>query len=419
MMQTKSMADRALFFAVLIFIIVTGLLMSKNLSSLAIVFKIIQLISAAAIIGGVADWYGVVSIYGKPLGINWKTEIVISKKKELVTGISDFICDDILSKSNIVSKFENMNFANRIANIFSIRDVNNEDIFNYFSDFIVEVLWVSSDKIDRSEFLKNIDALLSILTKSTSPTLETTKFVKFLIDDDHHIELIDAMIPEIRKMIQRDNFKGFINSIVSNAADAYCEDNSLRTTFSSRIEESFNFEVMKIISKTLDDIENNDEHVVKVESKRIINNYIEQLENETNSKKYDDKIYNSIKEMNLSEHIYNEVNKIKYSFGKEKFKKSVSEIIEKLVSASTENPENQDKINNYIIEIVSKLLEKHHQQLKNTIENNLFSMKDEELVMFLRESTENELQNIRLNGMLFGVLFGIIIVGVRLALNLM
>ena len=418
-MQTKSMADRALFFAVLIFIIVTGLLMSKNLSSLAIVFKIIQLISAAAIIGGVADWYGVVSIYGKPLGINWKTEIVISKKKELVTGISDFICDDILSKSNIVSKFENMNFANRIANIFSIRDVNNEDIFNYFSDFIVEVLWVSSDKIDRSEFLKNIDALLSILTKSTSPTLEITKFVKSLIDDDHHIELIDAMIPEIRKMIQRDNFKGFINSIVSNAADAYCEDNSLRTTFSSRIEESFNFEVMKIISKTLDDIENNDEHVVKVESKRIINNYIEQLENETNSKKYDDKIYNSIKEMNLSEHIYNEVNKIKYSFGKEKFKKSVSEIIEKLVSASTENPENQDKINNYIIEIVSKLLEKHHQQLKNTIENNLFSMKDEELVMFLRESTENELQNIRLNGMLFGVLFGIIIVGVRLALNLM
>ena len=418
-MQTKSMADRALFFAVLIFIIVTGLLMSKNLSSLAIVFKIIQLISAAAIIGGVADWYGVVSIYGKPLGINWKTEIVISKKKELVTGISDFICDDILSKSNIVSKFENMNFANRIANIFSNRDVNNEDIFNYFSDFIVEVLWVSSDKIDRSEFLKNIDALLSILTKSTSPTLETTKFVKFLIDDDHHIELIDAMIPEIRKMIQRDNFKGFINSIVSNAADAYCEDNSLRTTFSSRIEESFNFEVMKIISKTLDDIENNDEHVVKVESKRIINNYIEQLENETNSKKYDDKIYNSIKEMNLSEHIYNEVNKIKYSFGKEKFKKSVSEIIEKLVSASTENPENQDKINNYIIEIVSKLLEKHHQQLKNTIENNLFSMKDQELVMFLRESTENELQNIRLNGMLFGVLFGIIIVGVRLALNLM
>lgn len=418
-MQTKSMADRALFFAVLIFIIVTGLFMSKNLSSLAIVFKIIQLISAAAIIGGVADWYGVVSIYGKPLGINWKTEIVISKKKELVTGISDFICDDILSKSNIVSKFENMNFANRIANIFSIRDVNNEDIFNYFSDFIVEVLWVSSDKIDRSEFLKNIDALLSILTKSTSPTLETTKFVKFLIDDDHHIELIDAMIPEIRKMIQRDNFKGFINSIVSNAADAYCEDNSLRTTFSSRIEESFNFEVMKIISKTLDDIENNDEHVVKVESKRIINNYIEQLENETNSKKYDDKIYNSIKEMNLSEHIYNEVNKIKYSFGKEKFKKSVSEIIEKLVSASTENPENQDKINNYIIEIVSKLLEKHHQQLKNTIENNLFSMKDEELVMFLRESTENELQNIRLNGMLFGILFGIVIVGVRLALNLM
>ena len=418
-MQTKSMADRALFFAVLIFIIVTGLLMSKNLSSLAIVLKIIQLISAAAIIGGVADWYGVVSIYGKPLGINWKTEIVISKKKELVTGISDFICDDVLSKNNIVSKFENMNFANRIANIFSIRDANNEDVFNYFSDFIVEVLWVSSDKIDRSEFLKNIDALLSILTKSTSPTLETTKFVKFLIDDDHHIELIDAMIPEIRKMIQRDNFKGFINSIVSDAADAYCEDNSLRTTFSSRIEESFNFEVMKIISKTLDDIENNDEHVVKVESKRIINNYIEQLENETNSKKYDDKIYNSIKEMNLSEHIYNEVNKIKYSFGKEKFKKSVSEIIEKLVSASTESPENQDKINNYIIEIVSKLLEKHHQQLKNTIENNLFSMRDEELVIFLRESTENELQNIRLNGMLFGILFGVVIVGVRLALNLM
>ena len=46
-------------------------------------------------------------------------------------------------------------------------------------------------------------------------------------------------------------------------------------------------------------------------------------------------------------------------------------------------------------------------------------MRDEELVIFLRESTENELQNIRLNGMLFGILFGVVIVGVRLALNLM
>jgi uncharacterized membrane-anchored protein YjiN (DUF445 family) len=45
-------------------------------------------------------------------------------------------------------------------------------------------------------------------------------------------------------------------------------------------------------------------------------------------------------------------------------------------------------------------------------------MNNKELISFIRESTEKELQMIRLNGMLFGILCGIVIVSIRVILNI-
>lgn len=414
-MKTKSLADKALFLAVSIFIIATVLLLYFKNGQITILFKIIQLISATAIIGGVADWYGVVSIYGKPLGIKWKTEIVISKKKELITGISDFICDDVLSKNNIISKIDKMNIIDRIINK---NDKNNGNLAVYFADFIVEVLWASTNSIEKNDILTYIDNILLLVIKKVSITTEIKKLINYIIENNYYVEFVDESVPEIRKIMEKDSFKIFIDDFVSEIISNYSHGHPLRSAFSSKLEKSFTSEIEKYISKILNEIESDENHILKEEIKKRLNDYIIKLDEIKTENEYDDILLDLVNNLKISESVYDELNKLKYSFGKDKFKQIISKLIENVINNSIGNQELKNKYNQYIINLIVNLVYKYHDQLKNIIESNLFAMNNEELVMFLRESTENELQSIRLNGMFFGTLFGIVIICIRLMLNI-
>jgi len=56
--------------------------------------------SEAAIVGGLADWFAVVALFRKPMGLPIPhTAILPSKKKELAQGIARFVHDKLLNRS--------------------------------------------------------------------------------------------------------------------------------------------------------------------------------------------------------------------------------------------------------------------------------------------------------------------------------
>ena len=124
-----------------------------------------------------------------------------------------------------------------------------------------------------------------------------------------------------------------------------------------------------------------------------------------------------IKNENTVENIYRKINKIKESRTKEELKNYVADIMESVIN-EVDNRRVGNIINKVVVEYVVKLVEEYHEQLGDMIENNLLAMNNRELVEFIREGTERELQMIRLNGMLFGILFGIDIIGVKLFFNI-
>ena len=61
----------------------------------------------AASIGGLADWFAITALFKKPLGISYRTDIIIRNRQRIMDAITDLISHDLLSSDNV------MQFVNR------------------------------------------------------------------------------------------------------------------------------------------------------------------------------------------------------------------------------------------------------------------------------------------------------------------
>ena len=56
----------------------------------------------AAMIGGLADWFAVTALFHKPLGISYRTEILVRNRERLMQALVEFAGSDLLSVANIM-----------------------------------------------------------------------------------------------------------------------------------------------------------------------------------------------------------------------------------------------------------------------------------------------------------------------------
>lgn len=61
----------------------------------------------AATIGGMADWFAVTALFHKPLGISYRTEIIVRNRERIMQAVVDFAGNDLLGTENV------MQFVNR------------------------------------------------------------------------------------------------------------------------------------------------------------------------------------------------------------------------------------------------------------------------------------------------------------------
>lgn len=51
----------------------------------------------AAAIGGLADWYAVTALFRRPLGISWRTELIVRNRERIFDAIHAYVCYDLLN----------------------------------------------------------------------------------------------------------------------------------------------------------------------------------------------------------------------------------------------------------------------------------------------------------------------------------
>lgn len=56
----------------------------------------------ASTIGGLADWFAVTALFRKPLGISYRTEIIVRNRQRIMQAVVDFAANDLLASANIM-----------------------------------------------------------------------------------------------------------------------------------------------------------------------------------------------------------------------------------------------------------------------------------------------------------------------------
>lgn len=80
-------------------------------------FDLMVAMAEAAMVGGLADWFAVVALFGHPLGQRWipHTAIIPNKKDALGRALANFICDHFLDSGEVLRRLEQFNPGARLA----------------------------------------------------------------------------------------------------------------------------------------------------------------------------------------------------------------------------------------------------------------------------------------------------------------
>ncbi len=417
-MKSKSMADAAIVFCCGGFVLSSmgSIWLPDNLMG-----KCLQLIFAAALIGGVADWYGVTSIFGKPLHSNLQTEIVIREKKALIDGIEKFVCNEVLSKDNIITSLQSFDLIGCILGMLKNKSPNGEMPLTWVVDFVSTIAWRVLDSLDHTEAGAYGANLLKGIMNDNRPSKELLRIMKLTLSDQVILGFINAAAPELKRLSSNVQLDEMVRESVKETVRIYSESGKSRGKFAKTMDfEALLYDAAKKkLSMLLDEVAGQPDHEWKLAVRDRVLEFISAFEaSSEQQQKVDDEIFRWLNHGAAAKMITSELERLKtIGFIEEAgVKRITASAVEHLFIPYLEN---NPGIQSWCIIWLSNLIEKHHPSIGSFLNSNLNNMSNEELIAFIKDSTENDLQKIRLNGMAWGVVVCFVLLFVRIRLGIL
>lgn len=107
-MSFKKIANQMLTTVFLLFLL-AAVLKHYYPGSTAVVLAYVCL--EAALIGGIADWFAVTALFGRPLGVAWHTELIPRNRERIAHSLTEAVEKDLLSVTAIRKRLSGINFV--------------------------------------------------------------------------------------------------------------------------------------------------------------------------------------------------------------------------------------------------------------------------------------------------------------------
>jgi uncharacterized membrane-anchored protein YjiN (DUF445 family) len=151
----------------------------------------LQAFAEASAIGAIADWYAVVALFRRPLGLPIRhTAIIPSNKDAIGEGLGEFVAQYLLTPETIGNRLERYDMARQLA-AWLATPANAEAVAKSFTSFVPGLLRAPDDTDIRRFFQNNVVPTLLELDAAGI----AGKVVKVLVDAGlHRVALDRAMV---------------------------------------------------------------------------------------------------------------------------------------------------------------------------------------------------------------------------------
>lgn len=358
---------------------------------------IISSMCSAALIGGLADWFGVTAIFKKPLNLNWpkkifRTDILRNSKEKFVFTIRDMVVNDLLNKDKINEKIEKYDFYDEVWKIPVLQD----------KDKLYHVVDEVKEKIDVNK----------ITGEAVKNYIDDDKFVNYtyailkqVIKSSYYNKSINYVSDEISKAAQSDAFLGFTRDILNGVVENYKSEKG-EDSFSDKF--LYNFvlnpavlsdSVERKILKYMEKVKEEDS-----EEREKLDNFIEKF---VESIKDDEKIKKQV--IHLRELLIQNFELLQINFNDEDIYLKLKVLLTNKIEALKENDNFKEEFNKLVRKFVINMVNKRHNEIGKVVEESLNKFDSDEIINLTYDRFGDDLQIIRINGSLVGGLVGIII----------
>jgi len=369
-------------------------IVSYQFSDTYLVANFIHHSALAAAIGGLADWWGVTSLFHKPLGINGPgTDVLRKNYDRIINALAEFICNDLLSANNIIDAMKKQNLIMMIVEHFK-QEKTLKELCDVVNPLMVEMLRnINLNKLENllvnnsAKYIESFN-VYGVIINTLVNAIRKGSFDKFF----------DFVIKELRNVLNEEAFQYAVSNLVKDAVNNYQERSWVRKIV--------NFEPQKISETILREAKvfiGNMEESSHPMRKRIVTFMISKLEENRDNKTFIDWV-NKKATVLFNENIV----AVKQLVDKQDTDTFYNILVKKLAEVSND-PLLQESWDNSLKNLLQSFIQTKHDKLYELIYEKLTKYDKDSLVDTIEYKVGSDLQSIRVSGTIIGGLSGAVL----------
>ena len=366
-------------------------------------------LSAAALIGGLADWYAVTALFHKPLGISFKTELIPKSKERIAETARHMIESEILTVSNMYSVLKNHPVLEA-----SLTYLQSKEGFHSAERVLGQIL---------NTFLYTVDlrSIVEAFSRYGEGAIERIhiapmmgKAMKTGLAGESGAAFLDFSILSLEKMVKSKTMHSYIADIYTESLRQYERRNFVYALVVKAALASDVFRPVNVAAgiqrKILEALERAKEPDT-LERERAIQFIWTQADRLEHNEIWQERV--EAYKIRFYKHIISRPDMKeawqRYVLDEERQSRvcysAASYAIEKLEAWRT-SPDQVDQLNRYILAIAAKELKRLQEWFGTTAEQEILRYDSYELAKQLESNVWYDLQMIRINGSLVGGALG-------------
>ena len=357
----------------------------------------------AATIGGLADWFAVTAIFRKPLGIAYRTDILRRNRARIMDALVDFTSEDLLSTENIMQVLREQDMSRLLAGYLEHRGGRER-----VHQVAAEVMLRGVAKMDmRLVAAQLIPALREGLRVMPLAQLLSTVLVQ-LSEERYSRHVLRSVLVVLQQVLEAPGFQQILLEHVHALRVAYEGDSAGRAFVLGMLDLS-DERLLSIINEKIREqlaglLQGENEAYARLKAG---------METLLRSLGQDGRLQEMLQEWQAQQVEKMELEPLLVRWLEANFKgdnpfwlTGLHGFIDSKIDEFLTSKAWQRRFDKFMKDLFEGELTRHHNLIPGLIRERLAEFSDDDLVVFIEDRVQDDLQMIRINGAIVGSLVG-------------
>ena len=355
----------------------------------------------AATIGGLADWFAVKAIFGRPLGISHRTDILRRNRARIMESLVCFSADDLLSKENIMDVVEREKIGALLVEYLQHRGGRERLV-----EAAVDILRHVSSDVDSRSIAKELTPYV-IQALHALPLEESfAELLDVLTEEPHADRIFNMLIRMGLRLVRTQVFQDMLHENIASIRTEYERDGMIRAFVLSFFDDGM---IAEWLTVRLEEILT---CATAVDDRRHRDG-VQALVSFVTGLRANPKLYEELHRYKIHVIEQLEIETILTDFIEHRMKGShpfwvpyVKELLNEKIDIFVHSEAWQNRADRWMKDLAAGEVEKHHEMIADFVREYLNQKSDDELITFVEGKVRTDLQMIRVNGAIVGAFVG-------------